>query len=65
LELIVLESHSPHPQAQQQHEGVPRMALQNTVSQLKFASLAVIGFGFLTALFVVQMWRAHAPAHAR
>jgi hypothetical protein len=50
LEVIVFESYSPHLHLHSQHEGVPHMALQSTVAQLKFASAVVIGFGLLTAL---------------
>lgn len=49
-EVIVFELHSPHLQLHQQLEGVHHMALQNIVSQLKFAAAVVIGFGLLTAL---------------
>jgi uncharacterized membrane protein len=50
LEVIVFESYLFHLHVHSQHEGVPHMGLQTTVTQLKFASAVVIGFGLLTAL---------------
>jgi hypothetical protein len=49
-EVIVFESYLLHLHVHSQHEGVPHMGLQTTVTQLKFASAVVIGFGLLTAL---------------
>jgi hypothetical protein len=49
-EVIVLESHSPQLHLHREPQRKLQMSIQSTVTQLKFASMVVIGFGLLTAL---------------
>ena len=50
LEVIVLESQSPHLQLHPEQEGEIRVTSPNTLAYLKFASAVVIAFGLLTAV---------------
>jgi hypothetical protein len=49
-EVIVSESLSPQLHPERELERRPQMFIQSTVTQLKLASMVVIGFGLLTAL---------------